>query len=428
MRNTTLWSSNFMAARPAGTTETMHTRVALLRDSNRRNLKENIKKLVGLIGGIQAVVRPSQSVLIKPNVLCGLKAETGATVCPEIVEAIVELSKDAGASRVVIGEASNWGIDTLEAFRACGYDALAARCGAELVDLKRDRQVQVSIDNALHHTIELPQTVLEADVVVDIPVLKTHNQTIVSVSLKNLSVGTCSDRMKKTRMHSIGLTPPPGGQGGIRASSLDHMIASVSKVLPCHLVVVDGFFGMHGYGSPIRGEPANAGILVCGTDRVAVDATSARLIGVTPEQVPHIVLSAQAGIGTLNREDIELVGDSLEAASVPFQGSIIVDIDTLAPANVKVVCKDACYACVSNLGYFLREHRAELERLGPVTFVVGRVSGVHTTSPNERIVYYGNCAGADMYGGGFVPGCVPRSRRQIFEALGIGDRYESYEW
>jgi len=206
---------------------------------------------------------------------------------------------------------------------------------------------------------------------------------------------------------------------------LDYMIASVSKALPCHLVVVDGFYGMQGNGAPLKGEPANAGILVAGTNRVAVDSVCARLIGIDPQKVPHIALSAERGVGALDIDTIELVGDSVESTRVKFKGSIIEDVEALAPANVRIVRGNGCYSCVSNFGYFLKQHRAKLEDLGPITFVIGTASVPACTG---KVVYYGNCAGQEMYGGGFVPGCVPRSRRQVFEALGIGERYESYEW
>ena len=402
-------------------------RVAILKEFNRKNLKDSVKRLVQSIGGVEAVLRPSDSVLVKPNVLCGLTAETGATVCPEVIEGIVEMCLEAGASKIIVGEASNWGIDTMEAFHVCGYDMLSKRYGIQLLDLKKDRQVQVAIEDPVHPAIELPRTIFEVNVVVDVPVLKTHNQTVLSASLKNLAVGTCSDKMKKSHMHSICLTPPPSREQRARGSELDHMIASVSKVLPCHLVVVDGFYGMQGHGSPIKGEPANAGILVAGRDRVAVDSICARLIGIDPELVPHIRLSAEQGIGTLRLDDIKLIGESIESAGVKFKESIIRNIEALAPANVKILNENACYSCISNLGYFLVEHGAQLEDLGPVTFVLGKATAANVARHSGRIVYYGNCAGAEMYGGGFVPGCVPRSRRQVFEALGIGDRYESYE-
>ena len=127
-------------------------------------------------------------------------------------------------------------------------------------------------------------------------------------------------------------------------------------------------------------------------------------------------------------DDIELVGATLETARVVFKGSILQNIEEFAPPNVRIVIGDACYSCLSNLGYFLKQHRSKLEDLGPVTFVVGSSTATVDQKRGGRVVYYGNCAGQGMYGGGFVPGCVPRSRRQVFEALGIVDRYESYEW
>ena len=273
------------------------SRVGVLKVSDKQNLKQAVRQVLQSINGMEAVIRPSSSVLIKPNVLSGLRAETGATVCPEVVEGIAELCKEYGAGEIIVGEASNWNVDTMEAFRVCGYDALARRCGVKLLDLKKDKQLEITIDDSCHPMIKLPQTVFEVDVVIDVPVLKTHNQTILSGSLKNLAVGVCNDEMKKSCMHSICLTPPLSEGRRARGSELDHMIASVSKVLPCSLVVVDGFYGMQGNGSPVRGEPANARVLLSGFDRVAVDSTCARLIGIDPQKVPHIVLSAEKGIG-----------------------------------------------------------------------------------------------------------------------------------
>ncbi len=403
------------------------SKVAILKVRDRGKLKDCVAKLVQCIGGMGRFVRPSSTVLIKPNVLCGLAAETGATVCPEVIEAIVEMCKDSGAKSIIIGEASNWGVDTLRAFRICGYNAIAERYGVSLVDLKKDRQIEVPCDDPMHHSIELPRTIFDVDIVINVPVLKTHNQAVVSFSLKNLSVGTCSDNMKKSRMHSIGLASALPEERRKKGSELDSMIAYVSKAIPCHLIVVDGFYGMQGHGAPVNGRPANAGMLLCGTNRVAVDGTCARLIGINPPEVPHLALASDIGIGTFRDEDIELVGDPLEDVRMQFESSIITDLESLAPANVKIVRGDGCYSCVSNLGYFLEQHRKKIEDLGPITFVIGKASSSSFSSESGRIVYYGNCAGQDMYGGGFVPGCVPRSRRQVFEALGIGDRYESYD-
>lgn len=102
-------------------------KVAVIKDKNRKNLRQNIEELLKLLGGIGTFIRKNDTVLIKPNVLCGLKAETGATVCPEIVETLVRLCLNAGASKLYIAEASNWGIDSMEAFNHCGFDKVAKK-------------------------------------------------------------------------------------------------------------------------------------------------------------------------------------------------------------------------------------------------------------------------------------------------------------
>jgi uncharacterized protein (DUF362 family) len=400
----------------------------VIKDTDRSHLENNVEKLLDTLGGMSAFVKRNSRVLIKPNVLCGLKAETGATVCPEIIETLVRLCFNAGATEVYIAEASNWGIDSMRALTFCGFDALAKRTGARLIDLKKERLINKNIDNPIHDSINLPQILFDVDAVINVPVLKTHNQAIVSVSLKNLAVGVCSDEEKKKRIHSIGLFQPPSEELKMRGTLLDYMIADVSEVLPCSLAVVDGFFGMDGWGSPIKGTPPGAGLLIAGKNRVAVDAVASSLIGVLPEKVPHIVLAHEKGLGEMDLEKIRVSGVQLEDARTPFKSSVMTDFSSILPKNMEVLCENACYSCISNFGYFLLQNNEHLKDIGPVIVFIGRQKKYELPEDRRHVLYYGNCAGEDMYGGSFVPGCVPRSRRQVFEALGIGNRYESYEW
>lgn len=404
------------------------SRVAVIKDTDRSHLKENVEKLLATLGGMSSFVQKNSRVLIKPNVLCGLKAHTGATVCPETIETLVSLSFNAGATKVYIAEASNWGIDSMQALTFCGFDALAKRTGAFLIDLKKEKLINKKIDNPIHDSINLPQILFDVDAVINVPVLKTHNQAIVSVSLKNLAVGVCSDEEKKKRIHSIGLYQPPSEELKMRGTLLDYMIVDVSEVLPCSLVVVDGFFGMEGWGSPIKGTPPGAGLLIAGKNRVAVDSVASSLIGVVPEEVPHIVLAHEKDLGEMDLDKIDVIGARLEDVRTPFKSSVMTDFSSILPHNMEVLCENACYSCISNFGYFLLQNREHLKDLGPITVIIGKQKRDEFPNDRRHVLYYGNCAGEDMYGGSFVPGCVPRSRRQVFEALGIGNRYESYEW
>jgi len=402
--------------------------VAVLKDTNRSNLRSNVKHLLEMLGGMGSFVQKSDKVLIKPNVLCGLKAETGATVCPEILETLVNLSFEAGASKVCIAEASNWGIDSMKAFYHCGYNDIASRTGAELIDLKKESQIRKTINNPVHDSIELPKIIFDVDVVINVPVLKTHNQTIVSISLKNLVVGICSDKEKKNKIHSIGLFQPLSEESVRKGSLLDHMIADISQVLPTQLVVVDGFFGMQGWGAPIQGEPVGAGLLIGGRNRLTVDSISSYLIGIEPKKIPHLVLSYEKGLGEIDLNKIHVVGTPLGVARTSFKSSVITDLSSIIPDNMEVHCENACYSCISNFGYFLIQNKDCLQDLDPITVIIGRYDSDILSREKRYVLYYGNCAGSNMYGGSFVPGCVPRSRRQVFEALGIGNRYKSYEW
>ena len=115
--------------------------------------------------------------------------------------------------------------------------------------MKKEEQTVKEINNIAHKTIKLPKLLFDVDSVINVPVLKTHNQTGVSISLKNLAVGVCTDREKKQRIHSIGLFQPPAQNAMEKGSLLDHMIVDVSRVLPTQLVVVDGFF--HEYAEAV---------------------------------------------------------------------------------------------------------------------------------------------------------------------------------
>ena len=405
----------------------MDYKVGIIKVKNRQELKEATSSIVNILGGMEKVIKPGDMVVIKPNVLCGRPAETGATVCPEIVEALVELAYKSKASQVIIAEAANMGIDTMWAFEICGYPTVAKKTGVKLVDLKKDVQVKVKLSGRMHDYIELPKTILDADVVINVPVLKTHNQTKVSISLKNVCVGVCTDNEKRRVIHSIGLFQPLPDELFGKGSGLDYMISDVSAILPTDFVIVDGFYGMQGMGAPIKGEPVGAKILIAGTNRVAVDAISCLAMSIDPYEIPHIKLAYARGLGEIDPQKIEVIGTPVEEIKKKFKSSLITDLSPMLPDNVELICKNACYSCISNFGYFLSEHSDSLKKLGPLTVIIGKTKIEDIPTDKRILLYYGNCAGEQMYGGSFVPGCVPRSRRQVFLALGIPDEYKSFE-
>ena len=213
-----------------------------------------VRQAIADVGGISRYISLGASVLIKPNLVGARGWRTGTTTKPAVVEAIAHLAWEAGASDVVIGDGSAVGGDTNQVFQALGYNEAARRCSARLVDLNSDPvDVELPTGVALKR-IPISRTALQADVLINVPVMKTHSQTIVTLSLKNM----------KGVVH-------PLGKRKIHFSGLEQGIVDLNKALAAHLVVVDGTVGQEGLG-PHAGDPVEMDLIIAGPNRVAVDS------------------------------------------------------------------------------------------------------------------------------------------------------------
>jgi uncharacterized protein (DUF362 family) len=146
--------------------------------------------------------------------------------------------------------------------------------------------------------------VLDADIVLSMPKMKSHHWVGATLSMKNC-FGCIPGRIygwPKNVLH----------WRGIPQSILD-----ITPAVAPGIVIIDGIVGMEGDG-PIMGTPKDAGHLVFGTDPVAADATAARFMGLDPERIEYL---REAGkfFGQVHLEDIEQRGEDPEADEVPFE-------------------------------------------------------------------------------------------------------------
>ncbi|RKL63224.1 DUF362 domain-containing protein [Thermoanaerobacteraceae bacterium SP2] len=402
--------------------------VAIKKKRNKETIKTVVRETINLLGGINQVVSPGNVVLIKPNVLAGKDASTGATTSPEIVGTITKMCYEAGAKKVIIAESSNWGINTFEAFKACGYFEMAEKAGAELLDLKKDEIVERFIDGYVLKKVRIPKTILDVDTVINIPVLKTHSMTKVTLSLKNVAVGISTDDDKQRCLHHIGIFPALSSEMSKKGSFLDYSIADINMISRSELVIIDGLIGLQGLGAPLLGKPVKSNIIIAGFNRVSVDAIGSKIIGYEPSEINHIKLAADKGLGEMDIEKLKIRGENLSDSIINFEKSFLPDIDSHYD-NINVVYGGGCEACRSTLNYILIRHKEQLESLGiPITIYLGKDIEIKKPKKEKRLyVHYGNCAGELIYGGCFVPGCPPRSRRQFFQAIGALDLYKEDE-
>jgi uncharacterized protein (DUF362 family) len=245
-------------------------------------------------------------VVLKPN-LVEFDPQGVINMNPVLIGAAVEALRGLGAREVVVAEGPGHRRDNEYLHRASGLEDVLRETGAPYVDLNSDslRRVELLSEYTGLDALYLPETVLDADLLISMPKLKTHHWAGVTLSMKNM-FGVVPGTVygwPKNLLHWV----------GINSSILD--INAALEVPRFNLV--DGIVGMEGNG-PIQGEAKHVGVLVLGADPVAVDATCARLMSIDPARVSYI---GEAGIflGNVELERIRQVGEDLETYLQDFR-------------------------------------------------------------------------------------------------------------
>jgi uncharacterized protein (DUF362 family) len=127
-----------------------------------------VNEAVSLVGGIESVVKPGHSVLIKPNICLPLPPEKGDSTNPEVVASLVKLAKAAGASRVIVGESACWGLYAPDNFEISKIAEYSEDAGAELSYFDEEERIEIEIpDGILLRKVSIPKIVKEVDVIIE---------------------------------------------------------------------------------------------------------------------------------------------------------------------------------------------------------------------------------------------------------------------
>ncbi len=238
-------------------------------------------------------------VVIKPN-LVDVVGDAPCFTHPRVAQAMIRLARELGAREIIVAEGTTFRRDVQAILDATGYADLLARERITFVDLNYDDVVAVTLRGGYTRlkTLFVAQTIRDADVLISLPKLKTHHWTQISVSIKNLFgvVPGVKYGWPKNTLHIQGIPA---------------FLAELADSLPTRAcAVVDGIVGLEGDG-PLFGSAVPSGVIVAGTDLLAVDATCARLMGFDPAQIDYLAFAAWAGIGAIDESRIEIVGESL---------------------------------------------------------------------------------------------------------------------
>jgi uncharacterized protein (DUF362 family) len=246
---------------------------------------------------VDTALSKAKQILIKPNYINAKHPSTGVTTDSRVIEGVVKYLRDRRVKNVIIGEGSGFA-DTYHAFEVAGVDKVAQRWNVRLLDLNKDRFVEVRPTNPLAlKGIKVAQTALESTII-SVPKLKLHRIATVTLSLKNM-MGVL---VSKGKMHT---------------GNLSKNIADLASVVKPSIAVIDGVIA--GEGHETSGNPMQMDLVIAGSDPVAVDAVGAAIMEVPPAKVRHLRLAEQKRLGTCNLDEIIVLGEPIEKVKRKFR-------------------------------------------------------------------------------------------------------------
>ena len=276
----------------------MKTAVSLqsVKSYEREEVERGLRALLAPLGGIGAFVRPGQRVLIKPNMLSGKSPEKAVTTHPEVVRAVIAQVLQAGGYPLV-GDSPGVG-SPRQVARRCGILAMVEEMGAEFAPFTDS--VPVRIGSSTFQELQIARDVVEADVVINLPKLKTHQMMGMTCAVKNLFGAVIG--MRKPGLHL---------QAGEDKALFARMLLELAATIRPALTLVDAITAMEGDG-PGSGEPVHLGFLMAGQEPLAVDRVAMDLLGLTEAQVWTQKVAVENQSLFCHFAEIDLFGPPLE--------------------------------------------------------------------------------------------------------------------
>ena len=271
------------------------------RDYDRAQIYAGVEKGIELIGGLERIVKPRSSVFVKINHLSPASpAERGIVTHPVFVEAVLELLKKFDAN-VTVGDDID--SDTEDGFRVSGFRQMCQRAGVRLTNLRDAGFVETECNGHLLEKVYLSRTALDADVIINLPKLKTHSLTVFTGGVKNM-YGTIPTGLR-TRFHAQYM----------RSEDFSQVLTDIFSAIRPQLTIMDGIIAMQGEG-PASGSLIRLGVILISQDAVALDAVATKIIGLDPLDIYTTRYCDERGLGSGNLQNIEVVGERMEDVTV----------------------------------------------------------------------------------------------------------------
>jgi uncharacterized protein (DUF362 family) len=264
----------------------------------------SVRRAVELCGGLDHLPAKAK-VFIKPNIVFWSKSAAfpkwGVITTSRVVEDMVVLLKERGIDDITIGEGTVTtrpkDLETpAHAFESLGYNRLKKRYGLKVINVfeRPFRKLDLGGEVVLNFNADC----LDSDFVVNLPVLKTHAQAVVTLGIKNLK--GLIDVSSRKKCHNAD-----------DQKNLHYWIARLADKIPPSLTLLDGIY-TNERGPGIDGRIHRSNILAASSDIFSADLVGSKILGHDPVDVPHLVLAARHRNRPLDCSDIRIVGERIE--------------------------------------------------------------------------------------------------------------------
>ena len=259
-----------------------------------------------------------RKVLVKPNALRAAEPEQGISTHPAVVLALVEKLEEMKPAAITVGDnpgAMSYG-DNEKTLRTCG---LIDAAKGYYQNISGDA-VEIDFVPEFLSWVSVSRAVMEADVFISVPKFKTHGLTVITGAIKN-SYGIIPGALK-ARLHSKAWN----------ALLFNRLIVDVFSLRIPDLFIVDAIVGMEGNG-PASPDLREIGKILASDNGVALDATIARMMGVSPQSLPFLETARQRRLGEYEEDSIEIIGD---LTAIPdFKVPPLITESTETPSGIR---------------------------------------------------------------------------------------------
>ena len=378
-----------------------------------------VREAVDMIGGPAAFASKGDTVLVKPNwwwkrqhIPQDSRSDAYSTTDRRMVVAAARLFSEMGC-RVKIGEDPECFLRVEDVFDSYGAAELAAQAGAEVVNMRRNGFRSVPTRGGLvFEAIRVLTDALDADLIVNVPLMKTNFLTTITCCLKNMK-GTIPPPEKR-RFHQLGL---------------DQGIADLATVVQPGLNIVEAVIGNDVWDIDNGTKPV--GCIIAGDNPLSTDAVVARIMDYDPSQIEHLAKAYDLGVGELDIDNIQLVGVPLEEVRTPFT-KIPDAIQLVEEAGLELVQGRVCSSCLGAIAMAMRELGEERFAGGPD---IALITGLDAEPVADRLnIFVGACTRRAYQDSGeeglFVKDCPPTCASTRFALLhALGERPgQDYYW